>query len=253
MVRNSVITSFVFFLTCAHVTATHGATNGATYEVSFDGTWSRDTHPENYPAGAHFSPLIGATHNANVEFWSIGGLATNGIEVMAETGGTGPLSSEIRSASQNGTVLDTLRGSGISATGSTRFTFDIERSHPLVSLVTMIAPSPDWFLGVNGLELLQDGKWVDSVTIDLLAYDSGTDSGTTFTSGNSDTNPADPIGLLGAPLEGAPLGTFTFNLIAVPEPSGGAMALIGLLFGIGGRIGVGRRRMRASYYETCRQ
>ena len=43
------------------------AANGAlsaektvTYRVSFNGTWSKATHPTEFPKGAHFSGLIGA-------------------------------------------------------------------------------------------------------------------------------------------------------------------------------------------------
>lgn len=202
----------------------------ATYEVTFDATWSRETHPGNYPSNAHFSPLIGATHNSDVVVWEAGGFATPGMEDMAETGGTGTLSSELRRASRDGTVMNTLRGAGINSPSSTKFTFEVDRSHSLVSLVTMIAPSPDWFLGVHDLDLVQDERWVDSITVELSAYDAGTDSGLAFTSGNLDTNPAEPISLLGTPLDGTPaLGTFTFSLIAVPEPRTGLPILAAFL------------------------
>ncbi len=59
----------------------------AVYQVTFTSTWSQQTHPHEYPAGfSHFSGLIGATHNALVNFWQLGEVATNGIESMAETG-----------------------------------------------------------------------------------------------------------------------------------------------------------------------
>ena len=70
----------------------------ATYEVRFDATWSATTHPGAYPGGAHFSPLVGGTHDGSGHFWMAGGLATPGIEAMAETGATGQLSSEINAA-----------------------------------------------------------------------------------------------------------------------------------------------------------
>ena len=61
-------------------------------------------------------------------------------------------------------------------------------------VVSMIAPSPDWFVGVHGLLLVDaDGEWVDSLTIELLASDSGTDDGPNFTSPNDDSDPAVPI------------------------------------------------------------
>ena len=228
MIRLTVLASLTLLLSASF------ALGQATYEVNFEATWSRDNHPGNYPSNAHFSPLIGATHNSDVVIWNDGGLATGGFEDMAETGGTGTLNSELSRARRDGTVMNILRGAGIDSPGSTNFSFEVERSHSLVSLVTMVAPSPDWFLGVHNLDLVQDGRWVESISVDLFSYDAGTDSGTAFTSGNLDTNPAEPITLLGAPLEGTPaMGTFTFNLIAVPEPGTGVPALaafLGLFF-----------------------
>jgi hypothetical protein len=58
-----------------------------------------------------------------------------------------------------------------------------------VSLVAMIAPSPDWFAGVKDVNLIENGQWVAEKTIDLLPYDSGGDDGTTYRAGDADTNP----------------------------------------------------------------
>src|SRR6218665_375515 len=46
-------------------------------------------------------------------------------------------------------------------------------------------PSPDWFIGVNSLDLCNgDGKWKSDLTLDLHPMDAGTDRGFTFTSPN---------------------------------------------------------------------
>ena len=37
----------------------------ARYRVTFQATWSAETHPTNFPANPHFSGLVGATHNEN--------------------------------------------------------------------------------------------------------------------------------------------------------------------------------------------
>ena len=41
----------------------------ASYSVTFAGAWTTDATPGGLPDNAHFSPLIGAVHNANVTFW----------------------------------------------------------------------------------------------------------------------------------------------------------------------------------------
>src|SRR5262245_24271082 len=70
----------------------------ARYSVSFEATWSAPTHPTDFPANAHFSPLIGATHSARVGFWQPGGPASPGIQAMAERGRTSPLDAEMDAA-----------------------------------------------------------------------------------------------------------------------------------------------------------
>ena len=195
--------------------------NTATYRVVFDASWSRSTHPADFPAGAHFSPLIGAVHNGRANFWALGDTATRGIEVMAETGATGPLTSEINAATPEG-ALAVISGRGIGSPGSATISgVTVREDFPLVTLVTMIAPSPDWFVGVNGLSLLMDdGRWADEVQVVLHPLDSGTDSGTSYRSANSDTRPPQAIRSLKgvSPFSDAPIGTFTFTRIS---PSAG--------------------------------
>jgi hypothetical protein len=201
------------------VTIDAGWTLSAEYEVTFNASWSEATHPGAYPTNAHFSPLIGGTHNDAARFWDPGSIATLGVERMAEQGRTTPLDTEIRSAILDGTAFSLITGSGIRSPGSTSTFFQITESHPLVTLVTMIAPSPDWFVGVSGLNLREDDEWMPYVTVDLYAYDAGTDSGTDFTSADADIKPQIPISLLGNPFSDLPaLGTFTFSL--VPEVPG---------------------------------
>ena len=190
--------------------------DSAAYRIVFNATWSSSTHPTNFPGGAHFSPLIGAVHNDSVSYWEVGEAASPGIEQMAETGGTNTLTSEIRATipERAGAVIN---GRGISSPGSAtiqRVTVTLD--FPLVTLVTMIAPSPDWFVGVSGMSL-QDGlgQWVDELLVVLWPLDSGTDDGTSYTSGNDDSSPKQPIRNLKGinPFSDEPIGTFTFTRI----------------------------------------
>ena len=54
------------------------------YTVVFEATWSAESHPDGFPPSPHFSGLIGGTHNDQVTFWEVGGLASPGMESMAE-------------------------------------------------------------------------------------------------------------------------------------------------------------------------
>ena len=192
----------------------------AQYTVTFDAAWSQATHPSSFPPSPHWSPLVGGTHNASVAFWSPGGIASQGIEDMAELGATTPLANEVSAAITAGSAFSVLLGGGISPSpGSTGFSFTIDRDFPLVTLVSMIAPSPDWFVGVSGLALLENGDWVAEKTVTLWLYDAGTDSGTNYTSPNLDTNPQDPIALHTTlpGYSGVPMGTFTFTRTDAPR------------------------------------
>jgi spondin-1 len=58
----------------------------------------------------------------------------------------------------------------------------------------MIYPSPDWFVGVSGLELcLANGSWVEQKILNLYPYDAGTDSGPTYISPDQPTIPKEAI------------------------------------------------------------
>ena len=190
------------------------AATSATYRVVFEATWSASTHPTSFPGGAHFSPLIGAVHSDGASFWARDGTATPGIESMAETGGTGPLTAEIQ-AEIPANALAVVNGSGIRSPGSTTIqAITLREDFPLVTLVTMIAPSPDWFVGVSGLSLHDaDGSWIEELEVVLYPYDAGTDSGPNYTSANDDTRPKEPIRSLRGehPFSDAPIGTFTFT------------------------------------------
>ncbi|MEM6792938.1 MAG: spondin domain-containing protein [Acidobacteriota bacterium] len=203
------------------------ATETAQYSVRFDAAWSASTHPIGFPGDrAHFSSLIGGVHGDGVSFWQVGNPASDGIELMAEIGRTSPLDQEVQAAIDAGTASQIVRGGGIARSpGRSSASFAVSQTFPRITLVTMIAPSPDWFVGVSGYSLFENGDWVQQRAVPLFAYDAGTDSGQTFTSGNSDTRPAGPIrritdGSLG---NGVPIGTLTFT--RQDTPPGPALAL----------------------------
>ncbi len=192
------------------------ASIAARYTLTFQATWSRATHPTDFPPNPHFSPLIGATHNKEVAFWGPGQLATRGIKNMAESGSTTQLAEEVNSAISSTAAMFLIIGSATTSPGSAQVDFEVYQSHPLFTLTTMIAPSPDWFVGVHDLNLFQNGQWVDELVIPLQPYDAGTDSGASFLSPNAATMPPAPIArITGDPFmaEGSvpPLGTFTFK------------------------------------------
>lgn len=192
----------------------------ARYELTFEATWSEVSHPLAFPPNPHFSGLIGASHSPAVQLWTEGEGATPGIQNMAETGGKSPLDGEIAVLIDNGDACGVISGGGINPSpGSVMVTFTVTQDCPLVSVVSMVAPSPDWFVGVSGLSLLEDGGWVEQKVVELAPYDAGTDSGGTYTAPNEPTADPETIHKIEvAPLliDGAvpPLGTFTFTRVS---------------------------------------
>jgi hypothetical protein len=168
-------------------------TGPAEYTVIVKSTWTKVSHPFEYPTGAHFSGMIGASHNAKYSIFAIGRRPTPGLERLSEEGKHSPLDTEIRSAIDQGSALMMFESGGIKNwRDSMVATVRVDSAHPLVSVVNMIAPSPDWFTGASDVNLATDGAWITRRTVTLYAYDSGGDDGTTYKAKDKDTNPKKP-------------------------------------------------------------
>ena len=189
--RLSGLLAMLFFLPSCGSDAGVG---DASYQVSFTSTWSATTHPDNFPTSPHFSGLIGATHNQYDNYWKINELATAGIETMAETGSKASLSDQINQNIAIGNTGSLISEAGISTSpGSLQFTLVLKQDYPLVTLVSMLAPSPDWFVGVSALSLINAGQWLERKTVTLYVYDAGTDDGASYTSADLDSTPKQVI------------------------------------------------------------
>ncbi|SFD75912.1 spondin domain-containing protein [Pseudoalteromonas denitrificans] len=168
-----------------------------TYELTFTSTWNSSTFATNYPSNAHFSPLVGLTHNSQRGIFTTGESASSGIISMAETGSKTRLKEEIgviQNLGHSNYLIDEL---GIPTNDtSVTITFEASKDFPLLSIVSMVAPSPDWFIGINSLSLFENEQWIENKTVQLKVYDAGSDSGTTFKSSDSTTTPANVIKLL---------------------------------------------------------
>ena len=175
----------------------------ARYELTFTSMWSSSTHPMNFPpSGAHFTTLIGMTHNDQISMWALGRTvgvdADSGMESMAELGGTSGITNYVNNEISNGQAKALLsKGVFGGSSGTTTFEFDVESTHSLVTLVSMLAPSPDWFIGVHDVNLIENGAWITDMTIDLIVYDAGTEQDNiVFDLGNIDQSPKVPISKL---------------------------------------------------------
>ena len=135
------------------------------------------------PSNAKFSRLVAGSHSSNVTFWSDGGAAGAQLEALAETG-NGSAENAFRNLIRNhaeGNSAERSQGPAPGATGTaTTGSVQFDGNHTLLTAVAKIKPSPDWFVGVSNHDLRPNGVWTVEQTIDLYAWDAGTDGGDDF-------------------------------------------------------------------------
>ena len=142
--------------------------------------------------------------------------------IVLYVGKPSALNDEIDRAIKEKKALHRFEGDGISNTGTlTVKNIELNTAYPLVSAITMIGPSPDWFVGVHDYNLCNEtnGTWFGKKVKDLLLYDSGTDDAPTFVHSNKPSKPVVPIFLITHQTEGSlksnntirRFGTFTFE------------------------------------------
>ena len=59
-------------------------TSSVRYACAFDNNWSGTNHPVGYPANAHWSPPVIASHSSDFSMWKPGELASEGVVTVAE-------------------------------------------------------------------------------------------------------------------------------------------------------------------------
>ena len=117
----------------------------------------------------------------------------------------GPLQAGIVTALRNellnlpvGTVGEIVIGDDQFNDQEQEQTFDDIRLQPttnLLSSISMIAPSPDWFSGFYNVNMKNEftSTWLRSIMITVYPWDSGTEMGDTYTLGNPSEMPHVPI------------------------------------------------------------
>ncbi|KAJ8945427.1 hypothetical protein NQ318_009883 [Aromia moschata] len=174
------------------------ACDEAKYNLVFEGIWSKETHPKDFPFSlwlTHFSDVIGASHERNFSFWGEGQIASEGFRSLAEWGSVRLMETELRAKSKF--LRTIIKASGLwypNVNTNTSTNFKVDRRHHLISLASMFGPSPDWVVGINGLNLcLKNCTWLENLTVDLYPYDAGTDGGITYMSPNAETSPREKM------------------------------------------------------------
>ena len=174
----------------------NGTEESAEYLVTFTINWNSTDFPTDYPSNAHFSRLIGWSHDAEEPLFTLGTMASDGIKNMAETGGISPLEDELKALIEGGKGFEHYIGSGLSSgSGEIEMSVKVTEQYSSVTLATMVAPSPDWYIAVVDINLMENNSFVNEKTVEAHVYDAGTDSGSTYSSPNEVTDPQMPITL----------------------------------------------------------
>jgi hypothetical protein len=210
----------VLLAACAGPTVAPNAP-GATYEITVVRSWSEATNPLDWPGvTAHFTGGIGATHNDAYAMFGVGRIATTGLEMLSQKGMSTPFDQELAAATGGGSVGAVFQTGAVwSVGGTTSAQVTATDAFPVLSFAMMVAPSPDWFTGVPALQLKRNGQWIDSETVTLYAWDSGTNDAKTYKADKIAVSPFVPITLNNAPIfmkdgQRIPVGTASIRRVS---------------------------------------
>lgn len=127
----------------------------AVYKVTLEGHWSREIFPKHFPEvrpPAQFSKSFGATHSSNFSLFNVDAIASKGMREFCETTKTDEWENQETNSKLVFDVfiipklMDPL---GIQVESR----LFVQSNNSLVSLVTKLIPSPDWFIGIESLQV----------------------------------------------------------------------------------------------------
>lgn len=98
-----------------------------------------------------FCSFTGRVHDASFSIFHLGKQASAGLRTFAESGRTEGLEQQL---ARDGSLFDEFSIPPIvNGGGRSEAKFFVDGNHTLVSLVTRIVPSPDWFVGVDSFQV----------------------------------------------------------------------------------------------------
>ncbi|XP_041979836.1 uncharacterized protein LOC121733606 [Aricia agestis] len=171
----------------------YGCDDMAVYKVTVRFLWSEEKFPKDYPLyrpKAQWSPVFGQSHNISYTLYRLGEVAKPSVRDFAQFG---KLSDIVREGEEESSVYDQFSADAVGGVGETGNMVFVDEEHTMVSVISRMIPSPDWFVGVDSLNLCVDSKWLDQITLDLEPLDAGAASGLTFTAPRWATTPPAPV------------------------------------------------------------
>ncbi len=182
----------------------------ALYRITFQPSFTSEFHPIDYPNNAMFIKPLLVAHSVNASVYKEGSFASSGLKLYAEDGDSSALISEISSGGDTNITTIIQGTTDVGPTETKVYNINVTPNTTLISFITKISPSPDWFLGVDSINILNsDNTLVDNIGFKLYAIDAGTDAGDTYTSANSSETKVIAI-RTGLPLSAIPNETGKF-------------------------------------------
>lgn len=147
----------------------------------------------NLTQGIYFTPLLISGHSDSVDLFELGSSASTDLQAMAEGGSIAELDA---AGSALGAVNVLDPASGFLAPSAATHVMGMDTgSNSLLSIVAMILPSNDGFVGLDSWPIPDTAG---TYTIYLNAYDAGTEANDEIVNGGGAVNtagiPADPGG-----------------------------------------------------------
>ncbi|MEO7133187.1 MAG: spondin domain-containing protein [Vicinamibacterales bacterium] len=128
----------------------------------------------NLTKGQTFTPILIATHSPATRIFAAGTQTSPQLQILAEEGETAMLAALLRGTTTVGEVVTGPAPLAGLQTPATNRSYDISAGSAFtqLSLVAMLIPTNDAFVGANSLTL---PSGFDPLVVDLLAYDAGTE------------------------------------------------------------------------------
>ncbi|KAL9877187.1 uncharacterized protein LOC119638316 isoform X2 [Glossina fuscipes] len=235
--RHSSITPIIPLVTTGRTTSARpeeinncGLDGLAVYKIVLQTYWTRELFPKHYPdwrPTAQWTKTVGCSHDSSYILYRLGRLASAGVKQFAETGKSdifdntsGDQQQQLKKSMPSQNIVANKSGFSvfdefnlpaiITGAGRSESKFFVDSNHSLISLMTRVVPSPDWFIGIDSFQLCLGGSWIDKVTIEMDPLDAGSDNGFTFTAPNWPTSPQGVIYRITSKYPAHPAGSFFY-------------------------------------------
>ncbi|MEW6991999.1 spondin domain-containing protein [Colwelliaceae bacterium 6441] len=125
----------------------------------------------NLTQGIYFTPILIGAHTSDTSLFSTGEMASPSLQMMAEGGDISGLSMML--SSDNGDMVENPADGLLAPTMTTSTTLDTTDGNMYLSLVAMMLPTNDGFVGLDSWMIpTEPGTY----TMTLNAYDAGTEA-----------------------------------------------------------------------------